>query len=258
LALILIAVSVGIAHVSAPSPDWAKSMKDMGLIYASVQSSAGNPETPGEWLEHSPLLSIFISGCGAAYLYATVRDKGWTELLELNNYIFIFLIAGLLLHWRPRSFLRSVQASVPATAGIIIQYPLYAGILKMLTESGLASSLARLFTAAATEKTFPLVVGVYSAALGVFVPSGGGKWLIEAPYLLEAAKTLGAHAGWVVQAYNACEALPNLVHPFFMLPLLGLLGLKARDIVGYTTLQLAVHLPLVLFLVWALNLTLHP
>ena len=59
------------------------------------------------------------------------------------------------------------------------------------------------------------------------------------------------HLGWAVQIYNAAEALPNLINPFWMLPLLGVLGLKARDIVGFTFLQLVVHLPLVLFLLWS-------
>jgi short-chain fatty acids transporter len=99
-------------------------------------------------------------------------------------------------------------------------------------------------------------VGIYSALLGLFIPSAGGKWLIEAPYVLQAAKELNVHAGWVVQTYNATEALANLIHPFWMLPLLGLLGLKARDIVGYTVLQFVVHVPIVLFLVWILNYTL--
>jgi short-chain fatty acids transporter len=99
-------------------------------------------------------------------------------------------------------------------------------------------------------------VGVYSAFLGLFVPSAGGKWIIEAPYVLEAAKSLEVHLGWVVQTYNATEALANLIHPFWMLPLVGILGLRARDIIGYATLQFVVHMPVVLFLVWILNYTL--
>jgi len=75
--------------------------------------------------------------------------------------------------------------------------------------------------------------------------------------MLVAANTLHVHLGWVVQTYNATEALANLIHPFWMLPLLGILNLKARDIVGYSTLQFVVHVPVVLFLVWALNYTLH-
>ena len=112
------------------------------------------------------------------------------------------------------------------------------------------------FVAVSSVHTYPVMIGIYSAFLGLFIPSAGGKWLIEAPYMLEAAKTLNVHLGWVVQTYNATEALANLIHPFWMLPLVGILGLKARDIVGYSMLQFVVHVPLVLFLVWALNYTL--
>ena len=102
-----------------------------------------------------------------------------------------------------------------------------------------------------------MLVGIYSAFLGLFIPSAGGKWLIEAPYLLDAAESSSrCILGWVVQTYNATEALANLIHPFWMLPLVGILGLKARDIVGYSMLQFVVHVPLVLFLVWILNYTL--
>ena len=80
-----------------------------------------------------------------------------------------------------------------------------------------------------TQHLFPLVIGVYSAVLGFFIPSGGGKWLLEAPYVMQAANDLKVHLGWAVQVYNAAEALPNLINPFWMLPLLGVLGLpRAR------------------------------
>jgi short-chain fatty acids transporter len=141
-------------------------------------------------------------------------------------------------------------------AGVLIQYPLYAGMVKMMTESGLAKKMAEFFIDVSTSHTFPLLVGVYSAFLGLFIPSAGGKWLVEAPYMLTAANSLHVHLGWVVQTYNATEALANLIHPFWMLPLLGILGLKARDIVGYSMLQFVVHVPVVLFLVWILNYTL--
>ena len=153
--------------------------------------------------------------------------------------------------------MNAITAAVPSVAGVLIQYPLYAGIVKMMTESGLAKQLAHAFVAISTRHTFPVLVGIYSAFLGLFVPSAGGKWLIEAPYILEAAKSLHIHLGWVVQTYNATEALANMIHPFWMLPLLGILGLKARDIVGYSMLQFVVHVPVVLFLVWLLNYTLQ-
>jgi short-chain fatty acids transporter len=256
MAAILGVVSFAICYYSAPAPAQARSMSDMGVEYQPRLADVSRPERPGEWLEYSPLLTIMISACGIAYLVREVIDKGAAIILDLNHYVFLFLIAGLLLHWRPRSFMRAVSAGVPSVAGVLIQYPLYAGIVKMMTESGLAKELAEFFVRVSTQHTYPLLVGIYSAVLGLFIPSAGGKWLVEAPYLLDAAKSLQVHLGWVVQTYNATEALANLVHPFWMLPLLGILGLKARDIVGYSTLQFVVHVPVVLFLVWILNYTL--
>ena len=114
----------------------------------------------------------------------------------------------------------------------------------------MADLLAQVFVNLTTASTFPVVMGIYSAVLGFFVPSGGGKWIIEAPYVMQAANDLKVHLGWAVQVYNAAEALPNLINPFFMLPLLGVVGLKPRDIVGFTFLQFLAHVPVVLFLLW--------
>ena len=256
MAALLATVSYAICYYSAPAVAAARSMSDMGVTYEARKADIGKPEKPGEWLEYSPLLTIVMSACGIAYLVREVLDRGPAIILDLNHYVFAFLIAGLLLHWRPRSFMRAVSAGVPSVAGVLIQYPLYAGIVKMMTESGLAKLLAQFFVRISTPHAYPLLVGIYSAILGLFIPSAGGKWLVEAPYLLDAAKSLHVHLGWVVQTYNATEALANLIHPFWMLPLLGILGLKARDIVGYSTLQFVVHVPVVLFLVWILNYTL--
>ena len=94
-----------------------------------------------------------------------------------------------------------------------------------------------------TPTTFPAVVAVYSAVLGVFVPSGGSKWVIEAPYVMEAAHALKVHLGWVVAAYDLGEALANLVQPFWMLPILGIFRLGARDVMGYTLVVFLVLVP---------------
>jgi short-chain fatty acids transporter len=155
---------------------------------------------------------------------------------------------------------------VPATAGILVQFPLYGGIASLLTEAKNAAGvsvshyLASVFVGVASTDSFPVLIGIYSAILGFFVPSGGGKWIIEVPYVMQAAIDLKVHLGWAVQIYNAAEALPNLINPFWMLPLLGVIGLKARDIVGYTFIQFVVHVPVVLLLLWILaaTLTYHP
>jgi short-chain fatty acids transporter len=134
--------------------------------------------------------------------------------------------------------------------GVLIQFPFYAMIFGMIVGTGLSAKLAGLFISVSTHETFGLLAGIYSAVLGFFVPSGGTKWIIEAPYVLQAAIAHQVHLGWVVQIYNLAEALPNLINPFWMLPLLGILKLRARDLIGYTMLQFVVNVPIVLFLCW--------
>lgn len=262
LTTVLIAVSLLICWLTAPSKEHARTAQDFGMTDTAIPALPPRSR-PGEWLEYSPLLSLLIGLLGLGWLgYEFASKPMITAIANLNTYNFLFLTLGLLLHWRPRSFLNAVSRAVPSTAGVLIQFPLYGGIAALLTHAPglggetLAHRLSDLFVHVASSETFSLVMGVYSAVLGFFVPSGGGKWLVEAPYVMQAANDLHVHLGWAVQVYNAAEALPNLINPFWMLPLLGVLGLKARDVVGFTFIQLIVHLPLVLGLLWLLGLTL--
>jgi len=257
IAVVLLVVSMAIAYFSAPPAEHARGMDEMGVVYEPAGREIGVRVRPGEWFEYSPVLTIIVCALGYGYLAREVITSGAAVILELNHYVFLFLITGLLLHWRPRSFVLAVSGAVAPVGGVLIQYPLYAGIVRMMTESGLATTMAHFFVAISTPHTFPIMIGIYSALLGLFIPSAGGKWLIEAPYMLEAGKALQVHLGWIVQTYNATEALANLIHPFWMLPLVGILNLKPRDIVGFSMLQFVVHVPLLLFLVWILNYTLQ-
>jgi short-chain fatty acids transporter len=249
---ILIFVSTIIAYASAPSAERAKTAADFGIEYESAERKLEPRTRPGEWLEYSPLLSILVAGLLLWYLGAFFKQAptGALAALDLNNYNLIFIAVGILLHWRPKSFVKAVSECVPATGGVLIQFPFYAVIFGMIVGTGISAWMADLFSRVTTHQTYPLLVALYSTLIGVFVPSGGSKWVIEAPYVLQAANTLHVHLGWVVQIYNASEALPNLVNPFWMLPLLGLLRLKARDLVGYGVLQLMLHVPIVYFLCW--------
>jgi len=250
--LVLIVLSVLISYFSTPSAENAKTAESFGIQYEPIRSSLEPKSKPGEWLEYSPLLNVLVAALLVWYLVDVFRTspQGALAALDLNTYNLMFITVGLLLHWRPKRFMRAVVDCIPATGGVIIQFPFYAVIFGMIVGTGISDALAKLFAAVSTHGTYPLLVAIYSAVLGVFIPSGGSKWVIEAPYVLQAANLHQVHLGWVVQIYNASEALPNLVNPFWMLPLLGILKLKARDIVGYGVLQLMVHIPVVFFLCW--------
>lgn len=254
--LVLMILSIWICYVSTPTAEHAKTAEMAGITYQDTQDSIGTPQTPGEKLEFSPILTLVLVVIGLIYLFDVFRTKGGLAALDLNIYNFMFLIVGMLLHWRPRAFLRAAAKAVPMTGGVLLQFPLYAGIFGVLMGSHLNEVLAKFFVSISTQDTLPLVGGIYSAILGLFLPSGGGKWVVEAPYLLDAAKQLHVNMAWMVQVYNAAEALPNFVNPFWMLPLMGLTGVKARDLAGYSTLQLIFHLPVVLVMLWLLGKTL--
>jgi short-chain fatty acids transporter len=248
----LVAISIVIAYFSAPVPERAKTAEAFGLKFEPIDMTIEVRQKPGEWLEYSPALIILVGALLAWYLVDVFQKSptGPLAALDLNTYNLIFITVGMFLHWRPKRFLRAVAQSVPATGGVLIQFPFYAVIFGMIVGTGISKWLADLLAAISTPHTYSLLVALYSAILGVFIPSGGSKWVIEAPYVLQTAIQHQVNLGWVVQIYNAAEALPNLLNPFWMLPLLGLLHVKARDLVGYTVLQMLLHIPLVFFLCW--------
>lgn len=256
LALVLIVASVAIAYLSCPSPEKARTAESMGVRFEPMRVDDSEPRTAADWLERSPILTLFVAAMLGAYLVFEFSSRGLAAALDLNTFNLIFITLGLLLHWRPRSFLDAVGNSVPATAGVIIQFPFYAGVFGMISNTSIEERLAHLFVEIATPGSFPIVVAVYSIILGVFIPSGGGKWILEAPYVMSAANELEVHLGWTVQIYNAAETLPNLMNPFWMLPLMGILGVKARDLAGFSILQLIFHIPIVLILCWLFAQTL--
>lgn len=223
-----------------------------------IETSDSDIRTPGAWLEHSPLLTWFVVALGAAYLVRYFSKAGDPlSAITLNVLNLSFLLVGFLLHGTPHRLMRAVRSATPAVWGVILQFPFYAGIAGIITSTQLNERLADLFVGASTRATFPPLVALYSAVLGVFVPSGGSKWVIEAPYVMSAAHQLQVHLGWVVSAYDLGEALANLVQPFWMLPILGLLGLKARDVMGYTFVVFLTLTPVVVALVTVFGLTLR-
>ncbi len=263
MTLILVIVSIAIAYWSAPKGDNVKTMQDFELSFDEEEKTEVKSTRPGDWLENSPLLTIVVVALGLIWMFIEFsKTNPIIAISSLNTYNFVFLMLGLALHRTPRNFLNAVSQAVPAVSGILIQFPLYGSIAFIMTQAlnsedlSLSHYIAEFFVSIASKETFAIVMGIYSAVLGFFVPSGGGKWIIEAPYVMQAANDLQVHLGWSVQIYNAAEALPNLINPFFMLPMLGILKLKAKDVIGFTVTQLVVHLPLVLFLLWILGRTL--
>jgi short-chain fatty acids transporter len=263
----LVAVAIEIALVTlvmwlaTPPSNRARTARDLGVDLAARETSTPNSNAaalPGAWLEHSPILPTFVVAIGATYLARYfLRSPEPLNAITLNIVNLSFLLVGFALHRTPARLMTAVQTATPAVWGVILQFPFYAGIAAIITSTHLNERLAGAFVSISTPATFPAVVAIYSAVLGVFVPSGGSKWVIEAPYVMAAAHELKVHLGWVVTSYDLGEALANLVQPFWMLPILGILGLRARDVMGYTFVVFLTLAPVVVLLVALLGLTLR-
>ena len=257
--LIEIIVVTVVMWLATPPAGRSRTAADLGVNLTDPEAppATGDTVPPGAWLEHSMILPLFIVALGGSYLvryFMHAPDAINAITIDVVN--LSFLLLGILLHRTPARLMVAVQGATPAVWGILLQFPFYAGIAAIITGTHLSQQLATLFVGVSNTTTFPAVVAIYSAVLGVFVPSGGSKWIIEAPYVMAAAHELKVHLGWVVVAYDLGEALANLLQPFWMLPILGMLGLRARDVMGYTFVVFLVLTPVVLILVTVLGLTL--
>jgi short-chain fatty acids transporter len=262
----LLSVAIEILVVTAvmwlvtPPAGRGKSACDLGIDLGQTEieppAPVGKP-TPGQWLEHTPILNWMIVVLGGTYLVRYFMQAGEPlSAINLNIVNLTFLLLGFLLHKTPARLMHAVQGATPAVWGVILQFPFYAGIAGVITATHLSQRIAHTFVSLSSPHTFPAIVATYSAVLGVFVPSGGSKWVVEAPYVMAAAHELKVHLGWVVASYDLGEALANLVQPFWMLPILGLFQLRARDVMGYTFIVFLVLVPVVLLLVTILGATL--
>jgi short-chain fatty acids transporter len=259
-------VVTAVMWLATPPRERSTTARDLGIdVHERAArnpdaTSARTPEgatRPGQYLENVPFLNWAIVAFGLAYLvryFASAADP--FSAITINIVNFAFLLCGILLHRTPARLMAAVQDATPSVWGIILQYPFYAGIAGVITGTHLNEQLASVFVRLSTAATFPPLVALYSALLGVFVPSGGSKWVIEAPYVMTAAHTLKVHLGWVVSAYDLGEALANLVQPFWMIPTLGVFRLGARDVMGYTFVVFLALVPVVIVLVTLFGLTL--
>jgi len=262
--LVSVAIEIPIVtllfYFATPTGVRAKTAATLGVdLGASPMEQADPPRkgTPGEWLEHVPYLSfLFVALSCAYFIQYFAESKSGLAALNFNTINLFFLTVGVLAHRTPARLMRAVKEATPGVWAIILQYPFYAGIAAVISKTHLNAALASWFVKISSAKTFPALIAVYSALLGMFVPSGGSKWVIEAPYVMQAAHELKVHLGWMVAVYDLGEALANLVQPFWMLPVLGILGLRARDIMGYTFLVFLVLTPIVLVMVTVLGATL--
>ena len=191
--------------------------------------------TPAQYIENHRLPTLSLGLLGAFYLIDYIANGG---VIGLNVINFIFLVTGLLLHQSSASYLTALSEAVKGLSGIVLQFPLYAGIMGMIVGSGLAVSMSEWFVGISNAETFTLLTFLSAGIVNIFVPSGGGQWAIQAPIVIPAAQSLGVPLNHAAMAVSFGDAWTNMIQPLWALPLLGIAGLKIKDIMGYCTVTL--------------------
>ena len=197
--------------------------------------------TPAERMENSRVLSGLIGLMGYVFVVYYFIQNGFA--LNLNIVNFTFLFTAILLHGTPKSLLNAVSDGAKNCAGILLQFPFYAGIMGMMTAVGssgdsLASLISQGFVAISNETTFPLFTFLSAGIVNFFVPSGGGQWAVQAPVMMPAGAELGVDAAKTAMAIAWGDAWTNMIQPFWALPALAIAGLGAKDVMGYCLLAL--------------------
>lgn len=193
-------------------------------------------ETPAEKIEHSRILWAIILIGGFVYIINYFITKGFNLDLNIVNMIFMFL--GILLHGDLRRYVDAIGDAASGSAGILLQFPFYAGIMGLMVAQNadgvsLAGIIAEFFVEISNEVTFPVFTFLSAGLINFFVPSGGGQWAVQAPIVMPAATQMGIEYGRAAMAIAWGDQWTNMIQPFWALPALGIAGLSARNIMGY-------------------------
>jgi short-chain fatty acids transporter len=216
-------------------PDAADSVYVDPALLKEPEPDTGEIRRPADHLETSRLLSWLIGAGGLAWLVQYFTGGGG---LTLNIVNFLFLTLAIILHGTPRRLLVALNEAVKGGAGIVIQFPFYAGIMAIMVQSGLAATVSNWLVSFATAETLPFYTFLSAGIVNFFVPSGGGQWAVQAPVILPAAEALGTDMARASMAVAWGDAWTNMVQPFWALPVLAIAGVNAKDIMGFCLIQL--------------------
>jgi short-chain fatty acids transporter len=200
---------------------------------AAASAAVLEEKTFATKLNNSRILSLIIGIVGIIYVVFYFIDG---KSLDLNLVNFIILFLGIILLGTPAKYVSSLNDGIKTISGIILQYPFYAGIMAIMAGSGLVNTIAKGFVHLADAHTLPFWGLISSFIINFFAPSGGGHWVVQGPFMIDAAKELHASISQTSMSVMLGNAWNDLVQPFWILPALAISNLKLKDIMGYTVI----------------------
>lgn len=198
----------------------------------------GDTPTPAERADGSRAVTTVLGIALVGYLAVYFAQEGFALTLDIVNWT--FLAAILLLVRSPNELGELVGDAARNVGDILLQFPLYAGILGIMTATGLITVFADFFVGLANSSTLGLWAFLSGGFINMFIPSGGGQFAVQAPIFLEAAAQLDVQPEVVIMGIAYGDQWTNMIQPFWALPVLAVAGLGIRDILGYTTIALLV------------------
>ena len=232
--LVLPPIFAGMLH---PKEEHVSPLEKTAIEMIELESESVDemPENPsvGDRLNHSRILAYALALMGVVYIVYHFATKGFD--LDINMVNAIFLFAGIIMHGNIANYIRAVKNGIGGVSGIVFQFPLYAGIMGMIKYSGLVDILATGLVSISTPFTFPLWTFISASIVNLFVPSGGGQWAVQGPIAVQSAMMMNADIIKTALAVGYGNTWTNMFQPFWAIALLGVTGLKAKDIMGYTT-----------------------
>jgi short-chain fatty acids transporter len=142
----------------------------------------------------------------------------------------------MLLVRSPFELIHLTKGAASNVGEILLQFPLYAGILGMMSTTGLIAVFSDAFVSIANPTSFGVLALLSAGLVNFFVPSGGGQFAVQGPIMLDAANQLGVDPSVAIMAVSYGDQWTNMLQPFWALPVLAIAGLKMRDILGYTVI----------------------
>lgn len=205
---------------------------------SSLKEDIPELKTASERMDYSRLVNFAVLSLGVSYLYALIFQDKFS--FNINTVNLFFILIGVFLYPNIKSYLRAVDQGSKKLGPILVQYPLYAGIMGIIVKTGLVNEISSFFVSISTEKTYPVLTFLSAGLVNLFVPSGGGQWAVQAPIVVKGAQALGVPFSKVIMAVAWGDAWTNLAQPFWAIPVLSIAGLGAKDIMGYCFMALLV------------------
>ena len=228
------AVGIGLALVAPRAGDDVVELKPDARFDDEIAID-DEVVTPADRVDASRVLTLLVGLALVAYLVIHYEDGG-TATLDIVNWTFLALI--FLLVRSPLELIALVKNAAANVGEILLQFPLYAGIMGIMATSGLIAVFSDFIVATAGPSTFGLMAFLSAGVVNFFVPSGGGQFAVQGPVMLDAGARLGVDPSVTIMAIAYGDQWTNMIQPFWALPVLAISGLKIRDILGYTLVTL--------------------